>query len=122
MEKKIFYAVTKGDYSDYHIVAITDDEEKAQKLAKVFSDDWDEAKVEKYPDCAVVDMPIFSVMVGSVATCVVQITPYTINNINVVNEYRDKQYSVYVQAKDEEHAQKIAYDLIAEYKARKAGV
>lgn len=29
---KTFYAVTDGDYSDYHIIAITDNKERAENI------------------------------------------------------------------------------------------
>ena len=45
-----YYAVTKGAYSDYHIITITADAEKAKKIAKKFSDTWDEAGVEEYEE------------------------------------------------------------------------
>lgn len=47
------YAVTKGEYSDYHIIALTADKEAAQKIAKMFSYgecDYDQAQVEEYED------------------------------------------------------------------------
>lgn len=47
------YAVTKGEYSDYHIIALTADKEVAKKIAKMFSYgeyDYDQAQVEEYED------------------------------------------------------------------------
>ena len=47
------YAVTKGEYSDYHIIALTEDKEVAKKIAKLFSYgeyDYDKAQVEEYED------------------------------------------------------------------------
>ena len=33
---KTFYAVTDGDYSDYHIIAITDNKERAENIKKLY--------------------------------------------------------------------------------------
>ena len=35
------YAVTKGDYSDYHIITLTASEDAAKKIAKRFSGTYD---------------------------------------------------------------------------------
>ena len=52
---KIFYAVTDGDYSDYHIIAITDNKERADNIAKIYRDDgWNaEPKIEEFVDSGV---------------------------------------------------------------------
>ena len=51
------YAVTKGDYSAYHIIALTANRDVAEKLAKKYSnrtnmygDGFEEAQVEEYED------------------------------------------------------------------------
>lgn len=44
MEKK-FYAVTTGSYSDYHIITITDSEQRAEHIAEIY-----DAEVETYID------------------------------------------------------------------------
>lgn len=52
------YAVTKGEYSAYHIIALTADKDVAEKLAKQFSKQLDicaidePAMVEEYEDGA----------------------------------------------------------------------
>lgn len=46
MEK--IYIVTKGDYSDYHIIACFADKDKAELCAKMYTGGWEEAKVEEY--------------------------------------------------------------------------
>ena len=43
------YAVTKGDYSEYHIIALTVSNDAAKKIAKRFSGTND-AMVEEYED------------------------------------------------------------------------
>jgi hypothetical protein len=42
------YVITKGNYSDYHICAVTLDEQEAERLRKVYNDSYDEAVVEEY--------------------------------------------------------------------------
>jgi hypothetical protein len=42
------YVITKGEYSDYHICAVTLDEKKAERLAKIHTDSWDKADVEEW--------------------------------------------------------------------------
>lgn len=42
------YVITKGSYSDYHICAVTLDEQEAERLAKIHTDSWDTADVEEW--------------------------------------------------------------------------
>ena len=42
------YVITKGCYSYYHIVAVTDDLSKAEFLKLKFSDEYDAADIEEY--------------------------------------------------------------------------
>jgi hypothetical protein len=42
------YVITKGEYSDYHICAVTLDEKEAEQLAKIHTDSWDKADVEEW--------------------------------------------------------------------------
>lgn len=42
------YVITKGEYSDYHICAVTTDEETAKKLADKYSDSYDDAFIEDF--------------------------------------------------------------------------
>ncbi len=44
----MIYVITKGCYSDYHIVAVTDDLSKAEFLKLKFSDEFDAAVIEEY--------------------------------------------------------------------------
>ena len=47
---KTFYAVTDGDYSDYHIIAITDNKERAENIKKLYSGNYSEPIYKKYYD------------------------------------------------------------------------
>lgn len=42
---KKFYAVTKGIYSEYHIITITDNKENADRIAAAY-----DADIEEYED------------------------------------------------------------------------
>lgn len=42
------YVITQGDYSAYHICAVTLDDKEAKRLAKVYSETDDPADVEEY--------------------------------------------------------------------------
>ena len=46
---KIVYIITKGNYSDYGICAVTMDKEKAELYQKRFTDRWDKAEIEEWP-------------------------------------------------------------------------
>jgi len=45
---KTFYAITDGDYSDYHIIAITDDKERAENIKKLYTTNWSEPMIEEF--------------------------------------------------------------------------
>lgn len=45
---KTFYAVTDGDYSDYHIIAITDNKERAENIKKLYSGEYSEPMIEEF--------------------------------------------------------------------------
>jgi hypothetical protein len=42
------YVITQGEYSDYHICAVTDDKERAKKLQLIYSDSYNAAEIEEY--------------------------------------------------------------------------
>jgi hypothetical protein len=49
-ERKILYAITNGEYSDYGICALTSDYERAKVLAKYYTRNGNEAQIEKFID------------------------------------------------------------------------
>ena len=55
------YVVTKGVYSDYHIITATTDEKLAYEIKDKFSEDysWGEAKVEVYEDAEMFMKPCY---------------------------------------------------------------
>ena len=126
MENKFVYVITKGDYSDYHICAVTMDEERAKRMQKMYGGKYDDASIETYTlDEAKTAGYVYEIEFEND-------TPATIN----IDEYDgfgwyDKDpivspgwgsTTVYVRAKDEDHALKIAQDEYAKWKAEKAGI
>lgn len=138
-----YYAITKGSYSDYHIITITADKERAELIAKLHSttNGCDgEARVEEYEDGEYSLLPLFKIAYEKEVLYVDTVNmhyaekPWVSGDYNIDGEdiELNKVYSweydgapclyFYVRARGEENAKKIAYDLIAEYKARNAGI
>lgn len=44
------YAITRGCYSDYTIIALTTDKARAEQLRKMHSKNYDEAQIETFED------------------------------------------------------------------------
>ena len=110
------YVLTSGEYSDYRIEAVKVEKAEAKKLEKIHPDwqietyDTEEIQVkEKYLYYVVDDVWIsFS---DSIAHNMKLREPKLIE----YSWMRPKwHWAVYVEAEDAEHAQKIAYDLIAQ--------
>lgn len=124
---KTYYAVTEGEYSDYRIITITENKEKAEGIAAAYDGD-----VEEYEDCIINPIGIWKVY------------HYEKNgNWLVVNSNRDVEniqdkelepdfdsapydkgmvWTIYVTAENRELAQKIAYDKYAQWKAEREGL
>lgn len=126
---KTFYAVTDGDYSDYRIIAITDNKERAENIKKLYSGKYSEPMIEEFFDSESKDEGFYYIIYradGSYDTFLQDFDVRKLSDINIVKEniLRDDWwvYSVLVMAKDENHAIKIAQDLWAEHKAKKEGV
>lgn len=126
---KTFYAVTDGDYSDYHIIAITDNKERAENIKKLYGDNYSEPMIEEFFDGEAKNEALYDVVYKTDGSYKVFLKDFDMNklsNINIVNEntfHNDWwKYRVLVMAKDRTHAIKIAQDLWAEYKAKKEGI
>lgn len=130
---KKFYAVTAGDYSDYHIVAITDEKEKAERIKYLYercsgcyNGCYEEANIEEYCDTMQDGLARYSVCIYSSGSLWVKINFDTLmesqRDINMVKKNSCGSYFVDVKAKDKDHAIKIASDLIAQYKAQENGI
>lgn len=127
------YVVTEGCYSSYHIVFVTMDKARADTFVKRYNKtEYDDYRVEEYDTD---DIKLFdggrklyqvwkrdddAVRVYEEEPCyqdsfvMNKVKRYTVKNPKSI------QYSVYVMAEDDLHAEKIGADLIAEYMARKA--
>ena len=124
---KTFYAVTDGDYSDYHIVAITDNKERAENIKKLYTTKYSEPMIEEYFDGEVSDEAVYFVRYKTDGNYDVYLDDFDMGNSNINVIYESTgcdwfKYDVTVMAKDENHAIKIAQDLWAEYKAKKEGI
>lgn len=124
------YVITQGSYSDYHICAVATDPEKAEKLAKLYSDSYDSAEVEEYDTeehqdwfCGRVPYEVtfwkdFSKphlsLLGPSAT----FTP----GAKILPHFYPVEMRVFLYAPDAETALKIAQDKRAEYLAQQAGI
>lgn len=120
------YAVTKGDYSDYHIITLTEDKEAAKKIAKMFSNgEWDKAKVEEYEDGkAIVGKEVYFVRVvdGNVDDVSVSNSEYSLFDTSVYDcraFARKGMYYTHVLTDSAEKAEKIGKDRIMKYIAEK---
>lgn len=131
------YVITTGEYSDYQINAVTVDKKQAELLKIRYSDEWEEACVEEYDtdDHKIEVSDIFKNMYRvsfdknhEIYCC------YAIGHRNAkhgqINDdrswftYGDGSRScfnycvtVFVEAKDEDHAKKIAKDIYMKWLA-----
>jgi len=130
------YVVTKGSYSDYHIVGVFDNKTLADRVALAYEGRYDRTEVEEwavneitlsqYPS----DFLPYSVAVYDNGKVYVERT-----DAGRPNEDDDPTYweydpdndmggywSLSVWARDGDHAEKIALDKVAQKKAEDAGV
>jgi hypothetical protein len=126
MEKK-FYAVTRGKYSDYHIIAVTDDLAVAEKIAKKFSGSWDKAEIEVFNNAEIMLKPAWVIGFDGQGTVTHTEECYDEYQYSCLNEcfetWRcDYKLGVYVSADDLEAAIKIASEKRAKYLAEKLGL
>ena len=131
------YILTTGEYSDYHIVYVTLDKEKAEKFVedtnKYVDKNWgyNVVNLEEF------DTDDFNFVYDNDKTWYakklqdeIEVSfdeevignPYFDEKINVVSVSWDGGLCVYVKAKDSDHAFKVAVDLFAEYEAEQAGI
>lgn len=114
------YVVTRGDYSDYHIITATTDEKRAKKIAKKFN-----AEVETYDDSEVYLKQIFSINFdknGNVTECEENNNDYDYPVTDRCFEHKNKTFYVEVEADDKESAIKIAAEKRAKFLAEKEGI
>lgn len=126
---KTFYAVTDGDYSDYHIIAITDNKERAENIKKLYSSKYSEPMIEEFFDEEAKSEVLYDVLYNTDGSYNVTLQTFDkkyFSDINIIQENilcnHWWKYQVLVIAKDKNHAIKIAQDLWAEYRAKKEGI
>lgn len=116
------YAVTKGVYSDYHIIALTTDKRVAEGIKQKFTDGWGIPDIETYEDGEyILDAQCYFIKVspdGEALEFYEANDEYAYNRGPEVNIDIDRNFYLYVITdKGEEVAKKIAFDKIAEFKA-----
>lgn len=128
------YVVTKGSYSDYHIITATTDPEKAKKIAEKFTDKWDDAKVEEYENSDIYLKNLWYVVFeanGEVKHVHLERSAfyYDANDEEYIGRIRCNPHLglsngawIHVFADDEEGAIKIAAEKRAEFLAKKNGL
>ena len=135
------YVITKGSYSSYHICAVATDKKKAKKLAKIYTDRYDDAKVEEYDteDCedllsGKVPYEVIFDVAGEVLDARKVIDVWDFNPVvsltrvyeHGINFHCPGRYSaalsVGLYASSEEEAIKIAAEKRAKYLAEKNGL
>jgi len=115
------YAITAGEYSDYHIITCTTDKQRAENMAKIY-----DAEVEEYDD-GIIDENIpwwivrsYNMTEAKVEDGMAKLNlsgaDYVTNDCLIYDYRKDSGYCViYVKAPIEEKACKIAQDEIAKY-------
>ena len=130
---KTYYAITSGIYSNYHVIAITDDRKKAEHFRKVYNEtNRESADIEEFEEMVVRNRIRFVVVVHTNGRAdyvrIDEYDEYKEHESSVCELPYDKRnpnqtfYEVFLSAKDKEHALKAAYDMIAVYKAQKEGI
>ena len=133
------YVITMGEYSDKYNFGVTLDKEKAERFVGRFNaankwqdadveehelDDWDDDRLTYF--VIVKRTEVKAETVDAAGRDINEVKPYIefLRTGQGIFGYEERQtgYAVYVKAKDTEHAAKIACDLVAEYKAREAGL
>lgn len=126
------YVITKGCYSDYHICCVATDEDTAEKLRALYTDNRDEASIEEFDTSEPLEylagrlpFDVYFSREGAVrAHNRIDWDDFQNNTIRVF-EPRSIAAAVMVVsvvAADEGQAIKIAIDKRAQYLAEKAGV
>lgn len=126
-DPKKVYVITRGEYSDYHICAVAATKEIAEKLQKIYSEDfWDDAIIEEYDlNETRDDVRVFYDVTfedDRVSACFNEYGEKESIRFYKGNKSQSDRLIVCVRARDEDHAVKIAQDRRAEYLAKKEGV
>lgn len=122
------YAITHGEYSNYRILTLCSDREKAEKLVEWYNryDKYDQAEIEEYEDSIVVpdeSLAPYQVVFNADGSVWCKITCDPMSAI-VNHSYRcdDGRFCAYVLATDEASAVKIAAEKRAFHLAQREGI
>lgn len=129
------YVITKGSYWDYHICTVTLDKEKAERLARMYSDKYGPAGIEEYEVDREADVNMLNGRIpyevifyknGKHFLC---LNEYELDTFTERVKYThgkrgwgNVEMSVTVYAENEEKAFKIAADKRTQYLAEKAEI
>lgn len=136
------YIITSGEYSDYKIDAVTLDKEEAERMVNVFPQERiEEYDTDDFPMILTNDpywnceysLPTRNMSGEIIYNESIEIYQedyyyvYDLKELNkVINETKIDGslcgFRMYIQAKDREHAAKIFYDKVAEWKAEQKGI
>jgi hypothetical protein len=113
------YAVTAGEYSDYHIITICSNKEKAEEICKLYNrgDPYYDASIE---ESGLAFMTTEELTGSDKINSLFDTSNYTLNRV-VYKPYFDT-FTVVVSAENNDLAEKIAIDLVAEFKANRCGI
>ena len=124
---KTYYAVTESEYSDYRIITITEDKEKAERIAAAYDGD-----VEEYEDCIINPIGVWRIYYNEkTKKWAVWHSNRNIEDIKDEEwgpDYFEPSFSmgmtwaIYVTAENKDLALKIAYDKYAQWKAEREGL
>ena len=119
------YVVTKGCYSDYHIITATTDEKLAYEIKDKFSgnDSWESADVEVFENAEIFLKPCYFLAFdinGDLERCEKRDSEYYYDE--GLNADKQGNFYIYVVADSAEAAIKIGSERRAMYLAKKAGV
>lgn len=121
------YAVTKGDYSDYHIIALTASKDAAKKIAKRFNG-ADDAKVEEYEDGEIIlgkELYFVRMVDGNIDDVTEDGSEYNLFDTSVYHGNTwggEPIYYTHVLTDSAEKAAKIGKDRIMKYIAERMGI
>lgn len=131
----IVYVITSGKYSDYGIDAVTLNKEEANKMIELFPDERiEEYDTDNFPRIITND-PYWhceynlQTDIDRESIVIYREDHYSHSDFKILNKVYNKTYlgknygfATFIQAKDRDHAAKIFYDKVAEWKAEQKGI
>ena len=121
----MYYVVMKGDYSDRHIIAVTCDEQKAQKIKECYSDGYGSARIQEWEESNISFANYYHIEYNKTNDSyeIEKQSPEYAYEFNCIHEYYNNNgFEADIQAENKDVALKIARDLYAEYMAKNEGI